>query len=43
MTCIHRQGENMTPDEARKWLNGGGAKKVLLPEDRWEKNGKAAE
>jgi predicted dienelactone hydrolase len=28
--------------EARKWLNDGGAKKVLLPEDRWEKNGKAA-
>ncbi len=29
--------------EARKWLNDGAAKKVLLPEDRWEKNGKAAE
>jgi predicted dienelactone hydrolase len=28
--------------EALKWLNDGGAKKVLLPEDRWEKNGKAA-
>jgi len=26
--------------EALKWLNDGGAKKVLLPEDRWEKNGK---
>ncbi len=28
--------------EALKWLNDDGAKKVLLPEDRWEKNGKAA-
>ncbi len=27
--------------EALKWLNDGSAKKVLLPEDRWEKNGKA--
>jgi hypothetical protein len=28
--------------EARKWLNGEGAKKVLVKEDRWEKrsNGK---
>jgi predicted dienelactone hydrolase len=24
--------------EARKWLDDGGAKKVLLPEDRWENN-----
>jgi predicted dienelactone hydrolase len=28
--------------EALKWLNEDGAKKVLLPEDRWEKNGKTA-
>lgn len=28
--------------EALKWLNDGGAEKVLLPEDRWEKNGKTA-
>lgn len=26
--------------EALKWLNDGGAKKSLLPEDRWEMNGK---
>jgi predicted dienelactone hydrolase len=29
--------------EARKWLNDDAAKKVLVPADRWEKNGKAAE
>ena len=28
--------------EALKWLNDGGAKKVLLQEDRWEMNGKTA-
>jgi predicted dienelactone hydrolase len=27
--------------EARKWLDDGGARSVLLPEDRWEKNAKA--
>lgn len=29
--------------EALKWLNGEGAKNVLAPEDRWEKNGKTAD
>ena len=29
--------------EARKWLNGDAVRKVLVPADRWEKNGKTAE
>lgn len=29
--------------EALKWLNDGGARKALLPEDRWEMNGKTAD
>jgi pimeloyl-ACP methyl ester carboxylesterase len=28
--------------EARKWLNGEATRKVLVPADRWENNGKTA-
>jgi predicted dienelactone hydrolase len=43
LTTAFWDAELKRKPEGLKWLNDGGAKKLLLPEDRWEKNGKAAE
>lgn len=41
LTTAFWDAELKAKPEALKWLNDGGAKKVLLPADRWEKNWKS--
>lgn len=43
LTTAFWDAELKGDQEARKWLNGDGAKSVLAAEDRWERNGKAGE